>query len=126
MPAGFNVCSCCGKHGRVVLGPESAFQGHALNLVRTGVQHERLTDVEAERVMTEILASSLPVTLEEVDVTFQFNMEVVNYARMQGVLSGTIEDADLCALLSDPAGKDLIPTDFLEVARATLKKSQPS
>ncbi len=128
----FDTCKC-GKHGYIVLpdgtrGLHSCCKQHALHMARTGDVFKTFTEAEMVEVMKQIVASSLPETLDDADIGLLFNAELVNQAELRGVRL-VVDEQGLHDLILDPNGRKLIPDNFLEMAKATLKgkvsQSQP-
>jgi hypothetical protein len=126
--ASFAACEC-GKHGRIVLasgfyGAEVAFKQHALHFVRTGVQWERLSDAEVEKVTEEILASSLPMTPEEAGPVMIYKCEIYRVMRVNYRIEGG-EPALIHLYLQMPMNEIKIPKDLFEKVHEMLQTAAP-
>lgn len=124
----FLACEC-GRHGRIMLasgfrGAEVAFKQHALHFVRTGVQWERLSDEEVEKVTKEILASSLPMTPEEADEVMIYNAEVFNVMCMEDGI-GECSSVSIHVYMQTPVDPNEFPHDLLEKVHAMLRTAAP-
>lgn len=116
--AKLDICAQCGRHGCIVLengfiGPEFAFQKHGLEVIQSGVEWKRITPLDAARLEREILASSLPLNWDTVDLGVLWRLNAFNELRYQDIAIATPRHD----FLHEPVDKRTVPSQFAEGLR---------
>lgn len=131
MPAKLELCTC-NKHGRIILesgyrGSEFCEQQHALHMVRMGIRWELLNDDEAKNLTEKILASPLPKTPDDVELSLLFNIEKANKLALDHDPESQAWRPDrIHRMLQRKVRENEIPADFLEVIKREIASSGPN
>jgi len=115
MSAQLVVCSC-GKHAHIRLGSgfrgnEFCFKQHGLGMVRNGIKLETLSEAEAAKLTTAILACPLPVEPDAVELRLIWNAELFTHLFLDPQIRN-LSEKEVCDFINgdsvQPAPPDLL------------------
>jgi hypothetical protein len=119
MPMTFEVCSLCGKHGRIGLGDSinnlnSGCKEHLLRMVLSATVHAGVSDSEAAELTERVKRSSIPEMNDATDQML-YAVEIANNEEL------ALHPDRMCQVLNSLSAED-VPGDFRETMERHLRQ----